>query len=336
MKSKVGLLSAGALAILVALGSFVGIAGAQTPPAQTPPSTDPHPVRFMGRVDSVGQSSLQMTTRRGPVTVNVSDRTWIVVEREGRCVEGVLSDIQTGRPAAVAGMTTGQQGQVNARMLMQGRCGQDGPKGDNGRHKGQAGAHAAMGTIKSISGSTLVLTTERGGEATINTTANTVVINNGFVAVSTLKVGDKVQVLGAPDKASKANKPAGERNNGRKSGAQPGNTQAPVARTINAWGIRVVSDKSQLVTGRVESVSGNTVTLKTPRNKDGLAVNLDGSTAYKSANIMDKQVTLTNAVQADVKAESVLMVEGVLSADGKTLQAKAVIIMPGKAKPATP
>src|SRR5687767_3624122 len=108
MKSKMGIIGAGAAAALVALGSLAGIAAAQiptnqTPPAQTPPtSTEPRPVRLMGQVQSVGTDDLQLRTQRGNVDVNVSDRTWILVEQSGRCVEGELSDIQANQPASVA------------------------------------------------------------------------------------------------------------------------------------------------------------------------------------------------------------------------------------------
>jgi hypothetical protein len=175
-----------------------------------------------------------------------------------------------------------------------------------------------VGTIKSITGGSIVLTTERGGEATINTTADTVVLNNGFVAVSTLKVGDKVGVLGAPAK------PVGE-----KPERTPG---TPRPRTIDAWGIRVETDSTRLVGGRVESISDNTVVLTGPRKAQGLTINLDGGTAYKSAAITDRKVTLTNAQQAEVKVGSVLIVEGAQSADGTSVQANAVVIRPAREK----
>jgi hypothetical protein len=270
-------------------------------------------------VQSVGTNDLQLRTRRGNVDVNVGDRTWILVEQNGRCVEGELADIQANQPAAVAGMTTGNEGEVNARFVAQGRrcmrhdVGKDGPAKRAAIAKGIA-QHAALGTIKSISGNSIVLTTERGGEATINTTSDTAVLNSGFVATSTLKVGDKVAVLGAPVK--------------------PADGSKPTTRTIDAWGIRVVNGTTELVGGRVESISGNTVTLTGPRKVDALTVNLDGGTAYKSASIMDKKVTLTSAVQADVKVGSILIVEGAKSSDGKTVQAKAVVIMPAKERPA--
>jgi hypothetical protein len=340
MKNKIAVMGASAAAALVALGSFASLAAAQppaqTPTNQTPPqSTEPGPVRFVGMVQSVGNNDIQLRTQRGPVDANVNERTWILVERNSRCVEGTLTDIQTDRPAGVAGMTTGNQGEVNARMVAQGRrCmrvimgdGADNAPGKEAVAKAAAN-HAAMGTIKSISGSTIVLTIERGGEATIHTTANTVVLNNGFAALSTLKVGDRVAVLGAPDKRAQGTKP--DRAPGQKPAEKPA---GPQNRTINAWGIRVVTDATQLVGGRVESISGNTVTLAGPRKDAPLTVTLSGSTAYRAATITDRQITLANAAQADIKVGSILFVEGARSADNN-LAAKAVVIMPAKERPA--
>jgi hypothetical protein len=94
----------------------------------------------------------------------------------------------------VGGMTTGQQGVINARVVMQGRCARHegpGPGAPEARGEGKMGQHAAAGTIKAINGSNLTVTTQRGQEVTIATTTDTAVLNNGFKAVNTLKVGDK-------------------------------------------------------------------------------------------------------------------------------------------------
>src|SRR2546428_724976 len=76
-----------------------------------------HPVRLLGRVDSVSSTGLVLLARRGDVNVNASDRTWIVVERDGRCAQGTLQDIQTGRPAEVMGVTTAVTGTIDARVI---------------------------------------------------------------------------------------------------------------------------------------------------------------------------------------------------------------------------
>jgi hypothetical protein len=85
--------------------------------------------------------------------------------------------------------------------------------------------------------------------------------------------------------------------------------------------------------GHVDSVNGNTLTLRTPKNRAGAPITLSGTAGYKTVTVTDKQVTITNATQADVKAGSNLLVEGTTSTDGKTFTANAVLILPsGKLK----
>ena len=314
MKRNKFILSISTLTAALMIGLFGGAASAQTPPPTTGTET-PRPVRIVGRVDTVGTSSIALTTRQGQVTANVGPNTWIVVQQVGgRCVEGTLRDIQTNRPANVAGMTTAQRGVIDARVVVQGRCAVPDQKPER-PNWGKVANHMVSGTIKAISGSAITVTTDRGPDATINTTADTVVLNSGFKSVSALKVGDRIDVLGHP--------------------VRPADKSAATARTINAWGIRVVAPGNGIVMGNVQSVSGNTVTLRTPANRAGLTVTLDASTAYKSLARADGKGTLTNATQADVKVGSHLIVEGIASADGKTLTARAVILLPN-AKPARP
>jgi hypothetical protein len=312
MKQNKLMLSTSIMTAALAIGLFGGVAGAQTPPAS--PDT-PHPIRLLGRVDAVTANAITLTTRQGKATANVGANTWIVVRQSnGRCVEGTLRDMQVNRPAAVAGMTTAQRGVINARVVTQGGCAipaqRPAQKARDGERLG------AEGTIKAISGSILTLATDRGPEVTVNTTADTVVLNSGFKSVSTLKVGDRVDVLGGP--------------------AKPTDRSTTTARTLNAWGIRVIAPGNGIATGHVQSVNGNTVTLRgTPANRAGITITFDGSTAYKSLARADGKGTLTNATQADVKVGTNLIVEGIASADGKTLTARAVILLPN-AKPARP
>lgn len=313
MKPNKVMLSISTLTAALMIGLFGGAASAQTPP--TTGAETPRPVRIVGRVDTVSNNSIALTTRQGQVTANVGPNTWIIVQQNGgRCVEGTLKDIQTNRPANVAGMTTAQRGVIDARVVVQGRCAVPDRRPERPQ-QGKVANHLASGTIKAISGSTLTITTDRGPDATINTTADTVVLNSGFKSVSALKVGDRIDVLGHP--------------------ARPADKSTATARTINAWGIRVVAPGNGIVMGHVQSVSGNTVTLRTPANRAGMTVTLDSSTAYKSLARADGKAALTNATQADVKVGSNLLVEGVSSSDGKTITARAVILLPN-AKPTRP
>jgi hypothetical protein len=177
----------------------------------------------------------------------------------------------------------------------------------------------AEGTVKSVSGSTVTVTNARGVDITVNTTANTIVLNNGFQSVSSLKAGDKVYVLGRPEKPAQA-----------APGATPG---AAAPRTITAWALRVENSTTKVSAARVQSINGNTATVRTVRNRNGVTVDLSGA-AFKSVtvDITSKQVTLSSATAADVTVGSDLIIEGTASADGKTIAAKAVIITPGVVK----
>jgi hypothetical protein len=259
-----------------------------------------------------------LETRRGNVTANVSDRTWILVVEDGRCVEGELADIQVGQAASVAGMTTDTQGTINARTLSQGQCMRVPKPVGQSREKvrRELAKHLGAGTIKAINGSTLTLTNARGVEVTVNTTPDTVVINNGFKPVSSLKVGEHVQAIGHPERPVTRD-----------------------ARTLTAWAIRPETAGTRLYLGQVKTVSGNTVTLGGLKERIGATVTFDSSTAFKSLSpsAADGKFTLTNATQADVKVGSNLQIEGVASADGKTVAARAVVILPSpKTRTTTP
>jgi hypothetical protein len=170
------------------------------------------------------------------------------------------------------------------------------------------------GTIKSVSGNTLTVTNNRGRDVQVEATADTVVLDSGFKAVSALKVGDRVQVLGVPQRVNRDARPT------------PDNLK------VNAWAVRVVRPGVELVGGRVEAASANTVTLNRLRDADGLPVNLGAATQYRklTISVTDRKATLGNATQADVKPGTHIVVEGTRSADGKTFNATSVIIVPGK------
>jgi hypothetical protein len=237
----------------------------------------------------------------------VSDRTWIVVERNGRCAQGTLQDIQTGKPAEVMGMTTAVTGTIDARVIVQARCAAD---AGGQKNKGQAiqalAQHVAVGTVKTINGSALTVTREKNNkDVTINTTADTVVLNNGFKTVSSIKVGDKVEVFGRPDKSATNSQPS-----------------------ITAWGLHVASGGTQLVVGHVDAINGNTLTLRTPKHKEGIPVTLDASTGYRSLTITGNKPSLANASQATVTAGSNLIIEGVSATGSNGLTARSVIVLP--------
>jgi hypothetical protein len=221
-------------------------------------------------------------------------------------------------------MTTSTANTVDARVVAEGACASKiaARAGNRAPAAGRAGKialakHAAEGTVKSISGSTLTVTSAQGKDLTVNTTSNTVVFDNGFASVSAVKVGDKIQVFGRAEKAQ--------------SGTSNGSTAT--GRTLTAWAIHDLSANTKIVAGRVQSVNGNIVTLRTASSGNGLALTLDASTGYKTVTVANQTVSLSPAAQADVKAGSNLLIEVSTSSDGKTNTAKAVVLLPqGKTK----
>ncbi len=315
MKSIKSLLGIAALTGLVAFGTFAGSAVAaaphqpQTPGrANTTAPQNPHPIRVTGRVARVGDNVFALQVRNGmTATVYVSEGTWILVPQNGSCVQGSLSELQTGRPAVVAGMTTNDRGVINARTVAQCRAGvaDNQPAPRLAKIRQELEKHAGAGTIKSLNGDALIITNAQGKDITVNTSADTIVLNNGFQGAGSLKAGDKVQVFGRPDKS-----------------------MGSATRTITAWAIRVDNGSTQLMIGHVESVNGSIVTLKTPRHREGVQLTLGGNTGYKSMTVANRQPTFSNATQADVKAGSNMIVEVVASADGKSATANSVVILP--------
>lgn len=345
-------LSIGAVSVsLVALGLFAGLANAQTPAqSQTPTSssaqTGPHPVRLIGKVSTISGTTLTVTTKSGDETVNTDATTWIVVNKNSKATQGTLSDVQSGKEVVVAGMTTNDPKVVDARVITQGNALGSAVAGKKtapgqlaGRGNGKAGSsflseHMVIGTVKSISGSTITLTGLRGEEVVVNTTNSTVVLNNGFQSVSSLKVGDKVQVLGQAVKATAgAGAGAAATTPTQTPSTSSTPSKVPATRTINAYGLRVDNSQTQIIVGRVRAVNGSSITLQTPRNRNGITLTLDSNTAYKSLAITAGQPALSNAAQSDIKAGSNILVEGTISAsNANSATAKAVIIMPqGKA-----
>jgi hypothetical protein len=243
----------------------------------------------------------------------------VLVPQNGRCAEGQLSDLQTGRVAEVLGMSTAVTNTVGARVIAEGRCAlrinRDGALEKRIEAGLRAAAHhVAEGTIKSISGGTIALTTARGKDLTVNTTAQTVVLNNGFTGVGALKAGDKVQVLGRLVAKGAA-----------------GNTP-PVA---EAFAIHLQSAGSKVFVGRVESVSGGSAVVRTPSQPKGVTVTLPAGDSYRQLVRDTAGLRLNGAVQSDVQAGRLVLFEGKASTDGKTITASDVILMPKGTPPAT-
>ncbi|HEX8599329.1 MAG TPA: DUF5666 domain-containing protein [Chloroflexia bacterium] len=310
----------GALLFALGLGGFLAspasaatpagvLAQAQTPTPR-PQRANPHPINFVGKVKAVSTNTVTLTTRQGDVTANIGPNTWIVVRKADGPGQGTLSELMLNEPATVAGMTTNDPKVVDARVVTQGV-----PDGRRAPGEKRAPAKGPLGgTIKAISGSTLTVTNNRGFDVQVETTAGTVVLDSGFKTMGALKVGDRVQVLGLTQRVNRHARPT--RDNLK----------------VSAWGVRVVREGVHLVGGQVESVSGNTLALDPRKRNSDLTINLSAATQYRALTISatDHKATLGNAGQADIKAGSRIVVEGTRSADGKTLNATSVIMVPDK------
>lgn len=307
--------SIGAALLVVGTATFSANSASAAAPtsvqAQSQQRANPHPTMLTGNITAVGANTITLSTRKGAVTANISPDTWIVVKKAGMPGQGTLADLKANERATVAGMTTSNPQVVDARVVTQG-VREAVAAGRQGRgNRGPLGP-GVQGTVKAINGPTLTVTIDRGFDVQVETTADTIVLNNGFKNAASIQTGDRIQVLGGPQRINRNARPT--RDNVK----------------LNAWGIRVVKDGVDLAAGRVTSVSGNNVTLDRMRSSAGLTVNLSGSTQYRSLTIdvANRKATLTNASQADVKPESNIIVEGTRSADGKSISAISVIILP--------
>ncbi len=314
------------VATIVALGVFGAVVVSAQVPTPAPGTATPpaagQPVRLAGKVSSVATGSLVLNTRGGDITVNVGANTFIVIKQNGTPAQGTLADLTTDKATVVVGVATSDPIVVDARMITQGALTNGAVARFLANHPKVRAAieHIAAGTITAINGNTITLQGVKVPSVTVQTSDNTVVLNNGFTAVSSLKVGDKVTVLGA-SAGPAANTPPGR-------GAR---AQVPQSRTINAWGLHVDNGTTQVSAARVDTVNGDTLSVKTLKNRDGATIQLDGNTEYRSltVSVANRNASLAQASQSDIRAGSNLIVEGVASSDGKTITAKAVIILPG-------
>ena len=119
MRLNKGFLAAGVAAVLLAVAALPGGIASAAPRGEERQAPEHRPVRVMGIVQQVGERGILLQTQRGPVRVMVFERTRILVEQNGQCVEGTLADIEVGARALVAGMTTREPRVIAARGIAQ-------------------------------------------------------------------------------------------------------------------------------------------------------------------------------------------------------------------------
>jgi len=340
MKSKL-LLGTGAAAmavlIIVALAlATAGLVSAQTPTGSpnTAPSTttalaSPGSPRYLnGKVTTVSAGSIVLATGKGNITANISTNTYIIVKKNGAPATGSTTDLVVGENANVIGQATADATVVDARLITQGGVfgGKFAPRAP-GRGQNNSNAnklrgaellqHTAAGTITAINGDVITLQGVKVAVVNVNTNANTLVLNNGFSTVGSLKVGDKVEVLGQPARPNTG------------TATRPGNT-----RDLNAWGIRVDNGTTRMEVAHVGAIKGNTVTTALRKNGSVKSINFDSNTKFKTLTISlapgASNFSFADASQSDVQVNSNIVVEGVVSSDGTSLNAQSVIILPSR------
>jgi hypothetical protein len=315
-----------------------GLVSAQTPTnsPNTAPSTTTapaapaagSPVYLNGKVTTASATSIVLASGKGNITANITSNTYIVVKKNGAAATGSAGDLVVGESANVVGQATADATVVDAKLIAQG-----GPFGGKlapraqGRGRNNPNAnrlrdaellqHTAAGTITAINGDVITLQGVKVAVVNVNTNANTLVLNNGFATLSSLKVGDKVEVLGQPVKPTTG------------TAVQPKSN-----RDINAWAIRVDNGTARMEVAHVGAVNGNSITTNLRKNGSGKTINFDSNTKFKTLTITlapgANSFSFADASQSDVQVNSNIVVEGTVSADGTSLNAQSVIILPSR------
>jgi hypothetical protein len=268
------------------------------------------PAARVGNVAQITAAGFTLESRAGVVTVTVSDQTWVVVEKDGRAVEGTLADLVTGKPAAVAGTISADGRTLAARTVAQGPMARrlaDRIARAQRRPAARALQHVGSGTITSISGSTITLEGDRTPEVVVTTRPATIVLRAGFSDLNTLRVGEHVQVFGVP--------------------VRPPTGESGTTRTVDAWALRVDSGATGFFHGRVSRIDGRTFVVINGIGRDRMLVNVDDATEYKRFTVSNGQPVVTAVSLADVQVGVHIAVEGAVAPDGRSIAARAVIVL---------
>jgi hypothetical protein len=171
-----------------------------------------------GTITAVTDNIFTMDTSQGTLVVYVSDNTSIL-----KNVTGSLTDLQTGQFLTVNG-TADASGNTAASMIMvrsqdmgsrfsppagvtPGQGGRPNSGGSGNRtfngpgngFNGPGNGNGVFGTLASIDGNTLELTTVQGQEKTVTVGPDTVIQVMESGSLADLKVGDTVTVMGNKD-----------------------------------------------------------------------------------------------------------------------------------------
>jgi len=160
-----------------------------------------------GTIAAINGDTLTLTTRQGQVTVNVSSSTTIE-----KTVSGTIDDLGQGDFVTISG-TTDNTGNLDATSIMirpQGETNQSFPTTGtppangggfttpSGTFGGGAGRQFTIGTISSVSGNNLTVTTSQA-QVTVTVGTNTVIQKTISGTLADLSVGDSVSAVGPTD-----------------------------------------------------------------------------------------------------------------------------------------
>ena len=338
------------LALLVGAGlSRSAPAVAQTvPPAAAPdnPTGTEHPapapanpgapvVVADGKIAELTATGFTLNVPRGTITVLVSAATWIVVGGAAP-VEGDATTLKVNMGVHVEG-TRPADGQIAARVVRELGAGpreaqpprRDQGSGQEGPHPGP-NADQLHGTVSAVDSMSVTITLASGRTVPVQVNAATIVYKGGFVPVTTLQTGDKVEIVPRLLRPAAPRRPAPDNPT-----APPANAQSATPGVPTAGLIWVPQANERFVRGRVEKVEGTTRLVSTPGGL--LTVQLGEATAVQRLAAPDQAATA--AGPADLVVDTPVLIFGTaVAGQARTLSASAVVALPvppaGPSRPA--
>lgn len=160
-----------------------------------------------GTITQINGDALTLNTQQGSVTVTVGSNTSIQ-----KIVASSISDLQTGQLLSVIG-TKDSSGNITATSItarpQKSSSGFTPPNGGNftpggpnrvgSRSTAGGFGNGTFGTLSSIDGNTLTLTTMQGQQVTVTVASNTVILQYANGSVSDLQIGNSITVMGSRD-----------------------------------------------------------------------------------------------------------------------------------------
>jgi len=143
------------------------------------PETEAGEVEVQGTVQTVGTSSLTVSTSNGTMTVNVDSNT--VIRKQGTTIQ--LSDVKVGDKIEAVGTS------IDPTTILAKTINVESPETETEDVE-------VEGTVKAVGTSSLTVTTSKGDE-TVNVDSKTVITKDDTkIQLSDINVGDKVQAEG--------------------------------------------------------------------------------------------------------------------------------------------